>query len=396
MTDADAARWMTRAVGLARRGAGRVGPGALVGCVLVGPDGELWGKGWYGTWGGPHAEVWAVRDAERRGYGDRLAEATAIVTLEPCAHWGKTPPCATLLVERGIRRVVVAHLDPFPEVAGRGVEILRAAGADVTVGVGEAEARHANAAFLTHVRTGRPHVTLKVAATLDGQIATASGDSRWVTGAAARQRVHQMRAEADAVLVGSGTARMDDPALTVRDVPLADGQTQPLRVVLDRTGALPPDLALFTDRAAPTLRVVADGTVLDDAEPAPAQAEGVAVWRVPEADGHLDLGALLDRLGTEPLELESGAGSGARRVVQSVLVEAGPGLATALLRADLVDHLAWFVAPKLAGAGTPSTRDLGVARMADALGGSAVRWEILGDDALATIDLREPAPTPTG
>ena len=381
MTRDDAHRWMEHAVGLARRGAGRVSPGALVGCVLVGPGGELWGEGWYGTWGGPHAEVWAVRDAERRGFGDRLGQATAVVTLEPCAHWGKTPPCANLLVERGIRRAIVAHLDPFPEVAGRGVEILRAAGAEVTLGVGERAARRMNAAFLTHVRTGRPHVTLKVAATLDGQVATASGDSRWVTDAAARQRVHSMRAEADAVLVGAGTARADDPGLTVRDVPLAAGQTQPLRVVLDRAAALPPGLRVFTDGAAPTLRVVAGGQSATDA--VPDGADGVAMWQIPKTDGHLDLGALLDRLGSEPV-----AG---RRVVQSVLVEAGPGLATAMLRTDLVDRLAWFVAPKLVGAGTPATRDLGIARMADALGGADARWETLGDDALVTLELRESA-----
>ena len=383
MTDADAARWMTTAVALARRGAGVVSPGALVGCVLVGPGGELWGEGWYGTWGGPHAEVWAVRDAERRGWGARLAEATAVVTLEPCAHWGKTPPCAEMLVERGIRRVVVAHLDPFAEVAGRGVAILRAAGAEVTVGVGEAEARRVNAAFLKHVVTGRPRVTLKVAATLDGQIATASGDSRWVTGDAARAHVHRMRAETDAVLVGSGTARMDDPALTVRSVPLArarsgrrsGGQTQPLRIVLDRRAALPRSLTVFTDGAAPTLRVVADGPSADGATSLP----GVSTWRVPETDGHLDLGALLDRLGAEPV--------GERRVVQSVLVEAGPGLATALLRAGLVDRLEWFVAPKILGAGTPAVGDLGAARMADALRGRDVRWEIVGEDVLMTAEL---------
>ena len=376
MTDAEAARWMEHAVALAARGAGRVSPGALVGCVLVGPEGALWGEGWYGTWGGPHAEVWAVRDAERRGVGSRLAEATAVVTLEPCAHWGKTPPCAGLLVERGIRRVVVAHLDPFPEVAGRGVRILRAAGAEVTVGVGEAAARRANAAFLTRVTTGRPLVTLKVAATLDGQVATASGDSRWVTGPEARRRVHTMRAEADAVLVGAGTARADDPALTVRSVELAPGQTHPLRVVLDRRGELAPELALF-DGAAPTVAAAAEG-----ARPAYAGAADVAVWELPIVDGHLDLGALLDRLAADD------GLPGGRRAVQSVLVEAGPGLATALLRAELVDRVAWFVAPKLVGAGTPAVRDLGVGAMAEALAPAEVRWETLGTDALLLAELR--------
>ncbi|MEM1118645.1 MAG: bifunctional diaminohydroxyphosphoribosylaminopyrimidine deaminase/5-amino-6-(5-phosphoribosylamino)uracil reductase RibD, partial [Bacteroidota bacterium] len=177
----DAERWMDRALDLARRGAGAVSPNPLVGAVLVGPGGEVWGEGWHGRYGGPHAEVWAVRDAERRGHADRLGEATLYVTLEPCSHHGKTPPCADLVVARGIPRVVVAHEDPFPEVAGRGIARLREAGVDVTVGVRERVARRLNEAFLTHVRTGRPLVTLKTAATLDGQIATASGDSRWVS-----------------------------------------------------------------------------------------------------------------------------------------------------------------------------------------------------------------------
>ena len=371
---------MDRALALAARGAGAVSPNPMVGAVLLGPDGETWGEGWHGRWGGPHAEVWAARDAERNGWGDRLAEATLVVTLEPCSHTGKTPPCADLVVARGIRRVVVAQEDPFPAVAGRGLARLRAAGAEVLVGVRGSEARRLNEAFRTHVTTGRPLVTLKVAATLDGQIATATGDSRWVSSPASRARVHRLRAETDAVLVGAGTARADDPALTVRAVPLEAGQTQPLRVVLDRAGALPPTLALFqptpahAGSAAPTLAVVAEGT-----RPAYADAlreHGGAVWPMPVRDGHLDLGAVLDRLG---------AGEGLPptcRPVQSVLVEAGPGLATALLAHDLVDRLWWFVAPKVLGVGTPAVGDLGTARMADALGVVESRWETVGPDAL--------------
>ncbi|MEM6288229.1 MAG: bifunctional diaminohydroxyphosphoribosylaminopyrimidine deaminase/5-amino-6-(5-phosphoribosylamino)uracil reductase RibD [Bacteroidota bacterium] len=363
----DAERWMDRALDLARRGAGAVSPNPLVGAVLVGPGGEVWGEGWHGRYGGPHAEVWAVRDAERRGHADRLGEATLYVTLEPCSHHGKTPPCADLVVARGIPRVVVAHEDPFPEVAGRGIARLREAGVDVTVGVRERVARRLNEAFLTHVRTGRPLVTLKTAATLDGQIATASGDSRWVSGPEARARVHALRAEVDAVLVGAGTARLDDPSLTVRDAPLARGQSQPLRVVLDRLGALPPSLRLFTDRAAPTLAVTTEA-----ADP----AYDVPLLRVPKADGHLDLGAVLDRLGAG-----EGLPDGVRKV-QSLLVEAGPGLSTALLAHDLVDRVLWFVAPKLVGAGTPSVGDLGTARMADALAFVEAAWEMVGPDAL--------------
>lgn len=378
---ADAAdRWMDRALRLAGRGAGAVSPNPLVGAVLVGPEGEVLGEGWHGALGGPHAEVWAVRDAERRGSGDRLAEATLVVTLEPCSHVGKTPPCADLVVAREIPRVVVAMEDPFPAVAGRGIRRLREAGVDVTVGVRERAARRLNEAFVRHVTTGRPLVTLKTAATLDGQVATASGDSRWVTSAPARALVHQWRAEADAVLVGAGTARADDPALTVRGVPLGPGGRQPLRVVLDRTGALSPDLRAFTDGASPTLAAVAPGTTPTYADA--LRQQGGDVLAVPAREGHLDLGALLDRLGTG-----DGLPPGVRPV-QSVLVEAGPGLATALLAQDLVDRVFWFVAPKLTGAGTPSVGDLETDRMAEALAFAESAWETVGPDVLLRGYLR--------
>ena len=373
---------MDRALALAARGAGAVSPNPLVGAVLLGPDGATWGEGWHGHYGGPHAEVWAVRDAERRGFGGRLREATLVVTLEPCSHHGKTPPCADLVVSNDIPRVVVAHEDPFPEVAGRGVARMRAAGLDVTVGVRERAARRLNEAFLTRVRTGRPLVTLKTAATLDGRVAAATGDSRWVTSPEARALVHRWRAETDAVLVGAGTARADDPALTVRDVPLRAGQTHPLRVVLDREGALPPTLTLFSDGAAPTLAVTSRAS-----RPAYAEAlvEGGAVVSLPERSGHLDLGALLDRLGAG-----EGLPAGARPV-QSLLVEAGPGLATALLEADLVDRVLWFVAPKILGAGLEAVGDLGATRMADARTFVEARWETVGPDALLRACLREVA-----
>ena len=367
---------MDRALELAARGAGAVSPNPMVGAVLLGPDGETWGEGWHGRYGGPHAEVWAVRDAERNGH-PQLEDATLVVTLEPCSHTGKTPPCADLILERGIPRVIIAHEDPFSEVAGRGIERLRQRGVEVTVGVRAAEAKRLNEAFLTHVRTGRPLVTLKVAATLDGQIATASGDSQWVSGPESRQLVHRWRAEMDAVLVGSGTARADDPALTVRHVELATGQTQPLRVVLDRTGALPPSRRLFTDaHVARTLVITEPGNMPPYADA--FRQLGGALWTVPRTeDGrHVDLGAVLDRLGSG-----DGLPEGVRPV-QSLLVEAGPGLATALLAQDLVDRVAWFVAPKLIGAGTPSVGSLGTPKMADALAFVASSWETIGPDAL--------------
>ena len=380
MTPEQQTRHMDRALALAARGAGAVSPNPMVGAVIVAADGEtVLGEGWHRAYGGPHAEVWAVRDADERASvsgsmasGADFTDATIVVTLEPCSHFGKTPPCADLIVARGFRRVIVAHEDPFREVAGRGIARIREAGADVTVGVRETEARRLNEAFLTHVRTGRPLVTLKWALTLDGQVATASGDSRWITSPQARALVHRWRAEADAVFVGAGTARTDDPSLTVRDWPLAEGQTHPLRVVLDRTGSLASDLKLFTDaHAARTVAITAPG-----AAPAYAdalRARGGTVLTAPEADGHLDLGAVLDMLGS---------GEGLARRVQSVLVEPGPGLAAAFLRQRLADRLFAFVAPKLAGAGIGIAGALGVERMADALTFFESAWETVGPDVL--------------
>ena len=371
-----AERWMQRALDLAERGAGAVSPNPMVGCVIVGPDGDVIGEGWHGEYGGPHAEVWAVRDAERRHGPEILRDSTLVVTLEPCSHHGKTPPCADLILEKQIPRVVVGMEDPNPVVAGRGIGRLRARGVEVTVGVLEAACRRLNEAFVHHLATGRPLVTLKIAQTLDGRIATRSGDSRWVSGEAARRLVHRWRAALDGVLVGSGTARADDPALTVRH---AAGR-QPVRVVLDREAALPADLQLFTDEhAAMTVAVIGEGNRPDYADA--LEAAGGLVLPIPEFGGHLDLGALLETLGT---------GVGAHRPMQSLLVEAGPGLATALVRADLVDRLALFIAPKLVGDGRPSFGDLGIDRMADALTFAESRWERVGDDILF-LGFRRPA-----
>ena len=367
MTDADD-RCMDRALALAAQGAETVSPNPMVGAVLVGPDGTVLGEGFHRQYGGPHAEVEAVRDAEARGHADRLAEATLYVTLEPCSHHGKTPPCADLVVEKRIPRVVAAMGDPFPEVAGRGFARMREAGVDVTVGVREHAAKRLNEAFVRHVTTGHPLVTLKLAQTLDGRIATTTGDSRWVSSEESRALVHRWRAELDAVLVGAGTARTDDPALTVRHI---DGR-QPIRIVLDREGTLSPSLRLFADdHAARTIAIVGEGR-----QPGYADAlteAGGRILQMPERNGHLNLGAVLDALGR---------GDGLERPVQSVLVEAGPGLATALLAQDLVDRLFVFVAPKVLGTGTPAVGDLGATRMADARTFAESAWEAIGPDLL--------------
>lgn len=374
--------WMERALALAANGAGRVSPNPMVGAVLVSPAGDVLGEGWHGRFGGPHAEVWAVRDAASRGHADRLTEATLYVSLEPCSHHGKTPPCTDLIIELGIPRVVVAMEDPFPEVSGRGIAALRERGVEVTVGPCRDEAARLNEAFVHHVLTGRPLVTLKIAQTLDGRVATRTGDSRWITRLEARTLVHRWRAELDAVLVGATTARLDDPELTVRHEWAgrpADDSRQPGRVVLDRIGALPASLKLFADElAGKTVAVVGE-----DAMPAYAaalEAAGGSLLRVPQRGGHMDLPALLALLGE---------GADGRQPVQSLLVEAGPRLATALLAQDLVDRLFVFVAPMLLGKGVEAIGDLDVERMAGARGFADHAWEAAGQDMLFRGFLRQ-------
>jgi diaminohydroxyphosphoribosylaminopyrimidine deaminase/5-amino-6-(5-phosphoribosylamino)uracil reductase len=362
---------MERCLTLAEEGAGTVSPNPMVGAVLVAPDGTVLGEGAHEVYGGPHAEVQAIRSAEQQHGARALRAATLYVNLEPCSHHGKTPPCTDLIVEKGVPRVVVGTVDPFPQAQGSGVHQLREQGVEVEIGVRAAACRRFNEAFFHHVETGRPLVTLKVAQTLDGRIATRTGDSQWITASEARTVVHEWRATLDGVLVGSGTARSDDPRLTVRHV---EGR-QPVRLVLDREGTLPPDRTLFTDaHADQTIAVIGEN------RDRPAYADrltdaGGTVLRIPEtADDHLDLSALLRRLGTD--------GGRDDTPLQSLLVEAGPGLATALFRQDLVDRFFCFVAPKVVGEGIPVLGDLGITEMDDAVTFVEQGWETVGDDVL--------------
>jgi diaminohydroxyphosphoribosylaminopyrimidine deaminase/5-amino-6-(5-phosphoribosylamino)uracil reductase len=311
-------RAMTRARELATGVLGTTSPNPAVGAVILAADGTPVGEGATAPPGGPHAEVTALAQA-----GERARGGTAVVTLEPCAHTGRTGPCADALIAAGIARVVVAVPEPT-ELAGGGADRLRAAGIDVELGVAQEEAEDgALAAWLTGVREQRPHVVWKVAATMDGRVAAADGTSRWVTGEQARAAGHRLRATCDAVVVGSGTALIDDPQLTVRD---AEGRTsgrRPLRVVVDRRGRLP-ETARVLDDAAPTL-------VSRAATPAALLAE------------------LFDR------------------DVRRVLLEGGPTLAADFLRARVVDEVVVHLAPTLLGAGPSLVGDLGISTMADAL-----------------------------
>ena len=315
-------RHMARALLLARRGLYSTDPNPRVGCVLV-RDGEIVGEGWHERTGKPHAEANALEIA-----GGSARGATAYVTLEPCCHYGRTPPCTDALMAAGITRLVAAMSDPNPQVAGKGLAILRDAGIAVDCGVLETEARALNPGFTQRMIAGRPFVRVKLAMSLDGRTALASGESRWLTDEAARQDVQRLRARSSAVLTGSGTLLADDPGLNVR---LAEATRQPLRVILDT--------ALRTPPTAKTLRL--PGPVLiftasaDPAKRAALRVAGADIAAVPSAEGGLRLHAIMAEL--------------ARRECNELQVESGPTLAGALLQAGLVDELVIYLAPLLLG-----------------------------------------------
>lgn len=340
--DAEDAAYMARALDLAARGAATVHPNPMVGCVIV-RDGEVVGEGWHEAPGGPHAEIAALRQA-----GSHARGATAYVTLEPCAHHGRTGPCAPALVEAGIERVVHAVDDPNPAAIG-GAQVLRDAGVEVTSGVGADQAEEQNAAFLHRHRTGRPLVTLKTAQTLDGRVAARDGTSRWITSEAARTEAHRLRAASDAVLVGSGTVLADDPRLDVRHVDPHRGQPRP--VVLDRRGRTPadaqvarPGAIVITGRDADVLRERLTPHDVEVVEVTPGEDGGVALTRVLEAL--------------------------AARDVHALLVEGGPTVAAAFARQGLVDRYVLHLAPSLLGGdGRPSLAPPGAPTVDD-------RWRL--------------------
>lgn len=318
--------FMRRALDLALNGLGLAPPNPLVGAVMVN-RGRVVGEGWHEGPGTPHAEVNALRAA-----GELVRGATLYVTLEPCSHHGRTPPCAPALVRAGVAEVVAAVRDPNPAVDGRGFDLLRRAGVDVVEGVLAEEGRALIAGFSRHVRTGLPLVTLKMAASLDGKIAARDGSSRWITGEAARQDVHRLRAASGAILVGSGTARADDPSLTVR-LPGFRGRA-PLRVLLDGTGRTPGTGALF-DRSAPTM--VATTPACPSQARAAWEEAGAEVLVIDDSrtSGRVSLRQLMQVLG--------------KRDVQDVLIEGGSTVAWAAVEEGVVDRLVLYLAPTLIG-----------------------------------------------
>jgi diaminohydroxyphosphoribosylaminopyrimidine deaminase / 5-amino-6-(5-phosphoribosylamino)uracil reductase len=361
MSPDDDRRWMRLALALGRRGLGRVWPNPAVGCVIV-KDGRVVGRGWTQDGGRPHAERVALDAA-----GDAATGATAYVSLEPCNHTGQTPPCSDALVAASLARVVVAVGDPDPRTSGGGLARLRAAGIAVETGLLGAEAAGDHAGFFSRVTRGRPRLHLKLAATLDGRIATATGESRWITGPEARHWVHGQRACHDAVLVGAGTARMDDPLLTVRGFGRVP---QPVRVILSRRLDLPASGRLAESAAEVPLWLL-HGRDAPEASRTVWRAKGARLIEVGGiAGGQLDLEAALRALG------EAG--------LTRVFSEGGGTLAAAFLSAGLVDEMSLVTAGIVMGAeGTPGIGAMGVAALAEAPRFALVETRRLGPDVLS-------------
>ncbi len=353
--------WMRRALELAGRARGRTSPNPMVGAVLI-KDGQIVGEGFHAYAGSDHAEVVALREA-----GSAAAGATLYVSLEPCCHVGRTPPCVEQILQAGIRRVVAACEDPNPAVSGKGFAALLAAGLSAEVGILARAAEQLNEAFFTHVRTGRPFVTLKVAASLDGKIATRTGESRWITGESARRRVHQLRNEVDAVLVGIGTVLRDDPLLTTR-LGIAE-QRDPIRVIVDNLARLPLR-AKVVNRASTAATLLAVSQMAPRTKLEALEREGIQVIVVESSPRRVSLERLMEALG--------------KRGILSVMIEGGAEINASALREGIVDKVLVFLAPILIGGKSTSTAvgGDGIESLSQALRLREVRIERFEDDIL--------------
>ena len=360
---------MREALALAAHAVGLSDPNPRVGCVIVGADGTLAGRGHTQEAGGAHAEAMALRDAESRGVDVR--GATVHVTLEPCSHHGRTPPCADALAAAGIGRVAIALRDPNPLVSGRGAARLEAAGIAVQWVGGGDESRELNIGFVSRMERGRPWLRLKAAVSLDGRTALADGSSQWITGEAARTDGHAWRKRAGAVLTGVGTVREDDPRLDVRLVATA---RQPLRVIVDSRLETPPTARILEPPGA----VLVYAAVDDRERRSALEQRGAEVVLLPSPTGKVDLAAMVADLG--------------RREINELHVEAGEKLNASLLAAGLVDELLVYVAPRLVGSGRGLASLAPLARLDDALGFSFVDVERIGDDLRVRLRPRADAP----
>lgn len=359
MADTADNTYMSRALALAERGRGKTSPNPMVGAVLV-KNGRIIAEGFHRKSGTAHAEIIALRQAGKRARG-----ATVYVTLEPCSHTAQTGPCAQALIEAGVARVVYATVDPDPRVKGRGGRMLRQAGIKVKTGVLKQEALRLNEAYHYFHSNHRPFVTLKMAQTLDGRIATSSGDSKWISGPIARKMAHQLRAQNDAVLVGAGTVRQDNPALTVRHV---KGRN-PYRVVVSTSGRLPRQSQLLSDNK--DFKTVVATNIKAAHKLSLGSNAGLTYWAVKQLrDGRLDPSDILTKA--------------AEFGIRSILIEGGAELATSFLKAGLVDKYIAIVAPVIVGQGTNAVADLGVRKIADSIKLDRVTVERLGSDLVVT------------
>ena len=365
--------YMAMALALAAKGRGFTSPNPMVGALVV-KDGRVVGKGYHEMVGGHHAEVNAINDA-----GHFAKDADLYVTLEPCNHKGRTPPCTEKIIASGIKRVVVAMADPNPHVAGGGNRYLIQKGVKVVTGVCRREAQNLNAAFVKHVKTGRPYVMLKWAATLDGRIAAKTGDARWITNEKSRHFVHQMRHYADGIMVGIGTVKADNPSLTTRLPGLINGKEgkNPIRIIVDSHLAIDPDVNVVRT-ALQTKTIVVAGDISKDSALQEKKdlliKNGVEVMEMPLIKGRIDLVRLMARLGAMN--------------ITSLLIEGGAGLAASSLDARVVDRLMMFYAPKLYGGddGVPILKGSGQDRMSDCLRLKNIKIKRFGDDVMIQAD----------
>ncbi|MDH4101157.1 MAG: bifunctional diaminohydroxyphosphoribosylaminopyrimidine deaminase/5-amino-6-(5-phosphoribosylamino)uracil reductase RibD [Nitrospirota bacterium] len=359
-------RFMRRALTLARRGQGKTSPNPLVGAVVV-KKGLIVGEGYHQRAGGPHAEVIALE-----GAGKKAAGATLYISLEPCCHTGKkTPPCTGAIIASGVKRVVVAMKDPNPKVSGRGIQQLRDAGIEVSVGTLGPEAQRLNEIFRKYITTGTPFVRLKIAETLDGKIATASGESQWITGEAARKHGHRLRSWSDAILVGVNTVIHDDPLLTVRSV---KGKA-PLRIVVDSTLRTPVTAKIVAEN--PVNTIIASTSAAPPQKVQSLRERGVEVLTVEDEAGKVSLPALMKALG--------------ERGITSVLIEGGAEIAAAALKSGIVDRVFFFIAPKIMG-GLNSKAAIGgdsPKALSQAVSLVNVSARRIGDDFLVEGDIKK-------
>jgi diaminohydroxyphosphoribosylaminopyrimidine deaminase/5-amino-6-(5-phosphoribosylamino)uracil reductase len=351
--------FLQKTLELAAAGCGYVSPNPMVGAVVV-KDGEIVGTGYHRQFGGDHAEVEALREAGHLARG-----ATLYCNLEPCSHFGKTPPCVNRIIDAGISRVVIGTLDPNPLVKGRGVKMLRERGLEVEAGLLEEACHELNESFFKFIAARLPFVTLKVAQSLDGKIADANGQSKWISNEAARKLAHRWRGQNDAILIGIGTALADNPQLTVREEP----GPQPRRMIVDTNLRLPLSANVLTDDHVAKTIVAIGENCREREKIAEIEARGAKIWPLRTTNaGSVDLRHLMER--------------SAQEGIASIFVEGGRRIFSALLEAELADRLKCFIAPKLVGDGIPAFQGLPISSLHDAIFLTKIKWENVGDNML--------------